>query len=315
VQAVLLRQPDRSLHKRRANPAAPPVTVGVHINLAEAMAGDLQVEHPDNLTVGLRHDQTVDGAGELSGPRIDVDRRLGRDPVTLLGHCREQLRQRRRIVHRGCPHRELGHRPILSLLAASLRCSSSWWSRTSARDRTQVLDASRGRDGQAGPGRAEANGHAAGTRHEEALMMATKMISENMALAARFQVERMTGIEPAMSAWESTDFVRIIHLEQHITPTLSSRDRPLITASNGLLIARHRRPKSGCNTLGSDNHPSVLEPLFALGHGDRELERAGTLGTPAPGPCPRSSSASAPVGRGSGTPGTAGTLFLYRASL
>lgn len=32
--------------------------------------------------------------------------------------------------------------------------------------------------------------------------------------------------------------VRIIHLEQHITPTLSSRDRPLITASNGPLMAR-----------------------------------------------------------------------------
>ena len=29
------------------------------------------------------------------------------------------------------------------------------------------------------------------------------MISENMALAARFQVERMTGIEPALSAWEA----------------------------------------------------------------------------------------------------------------
>jgi hypothetical protein len=28
-------------------------------------------------------------------------------------------------------------------------------------------------------------------------------ISENIALAARFQVERMTGIEPALSAWEA----------------------------------------------------------------------------------------------------------------
>ena len=34
-------------------------------------------------------------------------------------------------------------------------------------------------------------------------MTASPMISENTALAARFQVERMTGIEPALSAWEA----------------------------------------------------------------------------------------------------------------
>jgi hypothetical protein len=34
-------------------------------------------------------------------------------------------------------------------------------------------------------------------------MMATLMISENIVLAARYQVERVTGIEPALSAWEA----------------------------------------------------------------------------------------------------------------
>jgi hypothetical protein len=34
-------------------------------------------------------------------------------------------------------------------------------------------------------------------------MTATLMIPENTALAARSQVERMTGIEPALSAWEA----------------------------------------------------------------------------------------------------------------
>jgi hypothetical protein len=34
-------------------------------------------------------------------------------------------------------------------------------------------------------------------------MMATLMISENIALAALSQVERVTGIEPALSAWEA----------------------------------------------------------------------------------------------------------------
>jgi hypothetical protein len=33
--------------------------------------------------------------------------------------------------------------------------------------------------------------------------MTSLVISENMALAARSQVERMTGIEPALSAWEA----------------------------------------------------------------------------------------------------------------
>jgi len=33
-------------------------------------------------------------------------------------------------------------------------------------------------------------------------MVNTLMLSENMASAARSQMERMTGIEPALSAWE-----------------------------------------------------------------------------------------------------------------
>ena len=55
---------------------------------------------------------------------------------------------------------------------------------------------------------------AAGTRQEEALMTASLMILENIALAARFQVERMTGIEPALSAWEFNELVRIMRIEQ-----------------------------------------------------------------------------------------------------
>ena len=34
-------------------------------------------------------------------------------------------------------------------------------------------------------------------------MRATLMISENTGLAARSSLERMTGIEPALSAWEA----------------------------------------------------------------------------------------------------------------
>jgi hypothetical protein len=39
--------------------------------------------------------------------------------------------------------------------------------------------------------------------------MDSLMISKNAAIAALFQVERMTGIEPALSAWEFAASVRI----------------------------------------------------------------------------------------------------------
>jgi hypothetical protein len=41
-------------------------------------------------------------------------------------------------------------------------------------------------------------------------MMATLMISGNVVLAARLLVERVTGIEPALSAWESVRY-RLLH--------------------------------------------------------------------------------------------------------
>jgi hypothetical protein len=57
-------------------------------------------------------------------------------------------------------------------------------------------------------------GQETGTQQEEVLMIATLIISENIALAARSQVERMTGIEPALSAWEFAESARIGHAEQ-----------------------------------------------------------------------------------------------------
>jgi hypothetical protein len=102
------------------------------------------------------------------------------------------------------------------------------------------------------------------------------MSSKNMALAARSQVERMTGIEPALSAWESTDSVRIMYLNQQYDSCASDRETPLFPCANGTLMARH-------------------STLFSMGHGDRELERAGTPGTPVPGSCPSGISQAAGV--------------------
>jgi hypothetical protein len=79
---------------------------------------------------------------------------------------------------------------------------------------TPPRQAHRRRGQQARPGRTQAIGYAAGTRQEEALMTASLMTSESMALAARFQVERMTGIEPALSAWKFNELVLIMQLDQ-----------------------------------------------------------------------------------------------------
>src|ERR1700684_3808097 len=73
------------------------------------------------------------------------------------------------------------------------------------------------------------------------------------------------------------------------------------------LASRHRTRRTAV-TRGGGGAPPVLQPLFATGHGDRELERAGTPGTPVPGDCPRRSTLFLLVKDYSGTAGTPGTL-------
>src|SRR3984957_16119470 len=80
-------------------------------------------------------------------------------------------------------------------------------------------------------------------------------------------------------------------------------------------MARSPDAKSGRKTGGEAQHPTVLQPLFATGHGDRELERAGTPGTPVPGECPRLTDTSPLVTSHTGTPGTPGTLPVPAAHL
>jgi hypothetical protein len=55
-------------------------------------------------------------------------------------------------------------------------------------------------------------------------------------------LERVTGIEPALSAWKSTDFTRNMHRDQHLRESASDREYPLFTALNGTLMAR---PEAG----------------------------------------------------------------------
>ncbi len=80
---------------------------------------------------------------------------------------------------------------------ASTRVALIYQHRTTHRDRLIADEISKR------PGRAQAIGHAAGTREEEALMTDSLMISGNTALATHYHWERVTGIEPALSAWEA----------------------------------------------------------------------------------------------------------------
>jgi hypothetical protein len=57
-------------------------------------------------------------------------------------------------------------------------------------------------------------------------------------LTCAFSVERVTGIEPALSAWESDRSRPIRPAEQPTSGTVSSRECPLMTLVNCTLIAR-----------------------------------------------------------------------------
>jgi hypothetical protein len=74
-------------------------------------------------------------------------------------------------------------------------------------------------------------------------MTASLMISENRTLAARSSLERMTGIEPALSAWESTGGCNTL-------PSASAPHR--FTAGVGYFCARIPRVRlSGLRALAS----------------------------------------------------------------
>jgi hypothetical protein len=100
-------------------------------------------------------------------------------------------------------------------------------------------------DQQARRGRTQAIEHATGTRQEDALMTATLMISKNTALPARSLLERMTGIEPALSAWESERPSLQLGRDLRIHGSPSDREYLLTTGINGTLMAGRLRGVGG----------------------------------------------------------------------
>jgi hypothetical protein len=56
-------------------------------------------------------------------------------------------------------------------------------------------------------------------------------------------MERVTGIEPALSAWEAVPSRPVIWPDLQGGVSASDRERPLVTGVNGPLMAR--QPRSG----------------------------------------------------------------------
>ena len=65
--------------------------------------------------------------------------------------------------------------------------------------------------------------------------------SKSTALAARSLLERVTGIEPALSALEAVPSGPVVRPDLRDGLSASGRERPLVTGVNGPLMARRLR--------------------------------------------------------------------------
>jgi hypothetical protein len=62
-------------------------------------------------------------------------------------------------------------------------------------------------------------------------------------------VERVTGIEPALSAWEAVPSGPVTYPDLRREVSASDRERPLVTAVNGLLMARRTAVRPALKTV------------------------------------------------------------------
>src|SRR6476469_6970394 len=98
-------------------------------------------------------------------------------------------------------------------------------------------------------------GHATGTRQPRGIMTPSELRPETNALAARSLLERVTGIEPALSAWESVPSGPVTWPDLRGGMSAGDRERPLVTGVNGTLMARRTRPRQS----GSEEDGISLE--------------------------------------------------------
>ena len=92
VQASLSSQVDRGSNQRRPNPTASPLARDSHPNLAETVSAHADVDEANDLS-SRRNSHQVPVEPPTGRTLLDVNRRLRRNPVTLLGNSRKENRQ------------------------------------------------------------------------------------------------------------------------------------------------------------------------------------------------------------------------------
>jgi hypothetical protein len=111
VEAALAAPVDRGRDERRADAAAAPLEGDQHPDLAEAEAAHLHPQKADDLAARGRDQRLVEPPSLRS--LLHVDRRLGRDPVALLGDRGKELRERTAVGVVGRADREASARPAI----------------------------------------------------------------------------------------------------------------------------------------------------------------------------------------------------------
>ena len=95
------------------------------------------------------------------------------------------------------------------------------------------------------------------------------------ALASAFTMERVTGIEPALSAWESVPSGPIMRPDLRGGVSASDRDRPLVTGVNGPLMARRTAVRHALKVVPWPS-PVLLNSCDPSGRGGRVKAREAT---------------------------------------
>src|SRR6185437_8845459 len=94
-------------------------------------------------------------------------------------------------------------------------------------------------------------------------------------LTCIFTVERVTGIEPALSAWEAVPSGPVTWPDLGRGVSASDRERPLVTGVNGPLMARRTAVRPALKAA-SWSSPVLLDSCCPSGRGRRVKAREAT---------------------------------------
>jgi putative acetyltransferase len=104
---------DARLEQPGADAATAPRARNRHAELAEPVPGRVDVQRADDRAVRDRDERALERPG--CGTGLDVDGRLGRDAVALLGDCGKEPRESHAVaVERGTDHGRVWHGEILA---------------------------------------------------------------------------------------------------------------------------------------------------------------------------------------------------------